>query len=335
MFLMFFKKCKNMLWVFFLTLFIIPISPFAYSDYIIPGGENIGIQINSKGILVVGLYKVGDTYPGREAGLKLGDKIIAINNKNVNNISEMVNEINSTNNRGEILIKYERGSKLFTTSLKLIKNSENIYKTGLYVKDTVNGIGTLTYIDPQSRLFGALGHEIIEKATGQMVEVRSGKIFKSEVLNIARSSRGSPGEKNARFHSSILYGNVFKNTSSGIFGKYNDELPDKKLYKVAEPSEVKTGRASILTVVKDELVEEFDIEIIKINTNDNQRVKNILFNITDAKLLELTGGIVQGMSGSPILQDDMIVGAVTHVVVDDTAKGYGIFIKYMLEEAEN
>lgn len=332
---MFFKKMKNILCVFFLTLIFVPNIVFAYSSHVIPGGENIGIQINSKGIMIVGLYKVNNIYPGREAGLKLGDIIIAVNNQKVSNINELVQEVNKYNDNNEITIRYQRNKREYTTSLKLIKSEDNVYKTGLFVKDTINGIGTLTYIDPNSRFFGALGHEIIEKSSGQKVEIRDGKIFKSNVLGIDKSSRGSPGEKNARFHSHIVYGNVFKNTSSGIFGKYKDELPNKKLYKVAEPNEVELGPAIILTVIEDELVEEFDIEIIKLINNEDQRIKNILFNITDQRLIEQTGGIVQGMSGSPILQNDMIVGAVTHVVIDETSKGYGIFIKYMLEEGEN
>ena len=331
---MFLKKARNILCGLLLTLFILPIKAFAYSDYIIAGGENIGIQINSKGILIVGLYKVGNVYPGREAGLKLGDKILSINNQNVENINQMVEMINNDNDKKSIDIKYKRFDKVYNTKLSLIKTEDEVYKTGLYVKDTINGIGTLTFIDPNTKNFGALGHEIIEKNTGQMIEVKDGKIFKSEVEGITKSSNGSPGEKNAKYYSNITYGNIFENTSSGIFGTYND-IPNKTLYKVGKPDDLKIGKASILTVVKDEQVEEFDINIIKLNKDSSQKVKNILFSITDSKLLETTGGIIQGMSGSPIIQDKMIIGAVTHVIVDDPTKGYGIFITNMLEEAEN
>ncbi|MFA5407388.1 MAG: SpoIVB peptidase [Bacilli bacterium] len=330
---MFLKKARNILCSIILTILILPTTAFAYSDYIIAGGENIGIQINSKGVLIVGLYKIDNTYPGREAGLKLGDKIMAINSVNVDNINQMVEQINKDPDKDAIQISYERYNKTYSTNLKLVKNEENIYKTGLYVKDTINGIGTLTYIDPNTKIFGALGHEIAEKNTGQMIEVKDGKIFKSEVLGITKSTTGVAGEKQAKYYSTIVYGDIRENTNHGIFGLYND-IPDKALYKVAQPSEVKLGKASILTVINDEQVEEFDINIIKIN-NDGQKVKNILFNITDAGLLDATGGVVQGMSGSPIIQDEMIVGAVTHVIVDDPIKGYGIFITYMLEEAEN
>ena len=246
----------------------------------------------------------------------------------------MVEMIDKDNDKKSIDIKYKRFDKVYNTKLSLIKTEDEVYKTGLYVKDTINGIGTLTFIDPDTKNFGALGHEIIEKNTGQMIEVKDGKIFKSEVEGITKSSNGSPGEKNAKYYSNITYGNIFENTSSGIFGTYND-IPNKTLYKVGKPDDIKIGKASILTVVKDEQVEEFDINIIKLNKDSSQKVKNILFSITDSKLLETTGGIIQGMSGSPIIQDKMIIGAVTHVIVDDPTKGYGIFITNMLEEAEN
>ena len=331
---MFLKKARNILCGLLLTLFILPTTAFAYSDYIIAGGENIGIQINSKGIIIVGLYKIDNVYPGREAGLKLGDKILAINNQKVDNINQMIETINKDEDKKSIDIKYKRFDKVYNTKLKLVKTEDGVHKTGLYVKDTINGIGTLTFIDPKTNYFGALGHEIIEKNTGQMIEVKDGKIFKSQVEGIKKSSNGSPGEKNARYFSNITYGNIRENTNHGIFGTYNN-IPNKPLYKVAKPDEIRIGKASILTVVKDEQVEEFEIQIIKLNKNDNQKIKNILFNITDPKLLETTGGIIQGMSGSPIIQDEMIIGAVTHVIVDDPTKGYGIFVTNMLEEAEN
>ncbi len=331
---MFLKKFKNILLVSLMSFIFIPMSILAYSSYVIPGGETIGIQINSKGILIVGLYKVNDRYPGKDAGLKVGDKIISINNKSVSSISEMVNEISRLKNRTSLLIKYERNKTFYETTLNL-QGDDYSYKTGLYVKDSINGIGTLTFIDPETRVFGALGHEIIEKNTNQKMEVKDGKIFKSEITSIDKSTRGSPGEKNARFYSDKVYGNIYENTAVGVFGIYKDEFPKKNLFQVAEPSEVKLGPASIYTVVSDDQVEEFAINIIRLNRETNQKQKNILFEITDATLLDITGGIVQGMSGSPIIQNNKIIGAVTHVIVDDSKKGYGIFIKWMLEEAEN
>jgi stage IV sporulation protein B len=331
---MFLKKFKNIIIASLISLFIIPMSIFAYSPYVIPGGENIGIQINSKGIIIVGLYKVNGRYPGKEAGLKVGDKILAINNSNINSISDMVSKINNSNKRNELIIKYERNNHLYETKLHLDKSNDETYKTGLYVKDSINGIGTLTFIDPNTKIFGALGHEILEKNTGQRVKVKDGTIFKSEIIGIDKSVRGSPGEKNAKFYSNIIYGYVTDNTPSGIFGIYKQGIKAKPLMEVAQPNEVTTGEASIYTVLQNEKVEEFTINILKTN-NSNQKQKNIFFEITDQRLLKKTGGIVQGMSGSPIIQNNKLIGAVTHVIIDDSKKGYGIFITNMLKEAEN
>lgn len=330
---MFFKKIKNnILLTLIFTLLIIPNYTLAYSDYIVAGGENIGIELNSKGVIIVGTYEVNGINPAKEANLRAGDKIIKINNKDVINIEEMLKVIENSNNKSNVKITYLRGNKTNDTSLKLSKSNDNIYKTGLYVKDSISGVGTLTFIDPNTKLFGALGHEIIEKNTGQKLEIKDGKIYSSTVTGITRSDIGKPGEKAARYDSSDIFGNVKENTTSGIFGNYTSTIPDKKLYKVAKEDEVKTGNATIFTVIDGNTIESFAINILRINKNTT---KNILFEITDSRLLKNTGGIVQGMSGSPIIQDNFIVGAVTHVVVDDPTKGYGIFITTMLEEAEN
>lgn len=329
---MFFNKIKKMLITFLLILNIIPINVFAYSDYVIASGKSVGITIKTKGIIVVGLYEVNGISPGHDAGINLGDKIIKIEDEKVNSISEMISKISNYSNKGNIKVTYLRSNKEYNTNLKLILGEDNVYKTGLYVKDTISGIGTLTYIDPGARMYGALGHEIIDKNTSLKVEVKNGKIFKSEVTGITKSTSGNPGSKNAKFYSNVTYGTLNKNTSSGIFGEYKDKM-DGKLYKVAKISEIKTGNAKILTVLKGEEVKEYNIEITKLNRNDSL-IKNILFNIIDDELIEKTGGVVQGMSGSPIIQDDKIIGAVTHVVVDNPTKGYGIFITNMLEEME-
>lgn len=331
---MFFKKIKNNFFLLLLSLFIIPNCVLAYSDYIIAGGENIGIELNSLGVIIVGTYNVNDSNPAKEAGLLTGDKIIKINNEKVDNISSMLNIIQEATDKENILVTYLRGNKENTTQIRLIKSSDNIYKTGLYVKDSITGIGTLTFIDPNTKLFGALGHEIIEKNTGQKLEIKDGKIYSSTVTGVTKSSIGSPGEKNARYDSSEVFGKINENTTNGIFGSYTNEIPNKKLYPVAKENEIEIGKANILTVINDKDIEEFSINILRINKNEDIS-KNILFEVTDKTLLENTGGIVQGMSGSPIIQNDRIIGAVTHVVVDDPTKGYGIFITKMLEEAEN
>ena len=327
---MFLKKIKKT-FIIILTSFIMPISILAYSDYIIAGGENVGIEINSKGIMVVGLYEIDGKYKASEAGIKIGDIITSINNQNISTIDEMTNII--SNSKEKIEIGFIRDNKPDHTTLELTKDENDVYKTGLYVKDQIKGIGTLTFIDPNTKLFGALGHEIIEKSTGKILEVKNGKLYNSKVTNIEPSRDGNPGEKNAVFKETTI-GDIKENTNKGIFGTYEDEIPNKKLYKVAQPSEIKPGEAKILTVLNNEEIKEYKISILKISET-KEKTKNLLFEITDEELLEKTGGIIQGMSGSPIIQGDKIIGAVTHVVVDSPTKGYGIFITNMLEEAEN
>lgn len=323
---MFFKKLKKPLSILLLTI-IMPINILAYSDYIIPGGENIGIEVKTNGVLVVGVYEVDGYSPATESGLKIGDTITKVDNQKISSISEL----GSLLNKSEIPISYLRNDKEYNTTLKLV-NVNGEYKTGLYVKDTVTGVGTLSFIDPNTKLYGALGHEIIESSTGVMLETNNGSIFESSVLNIERSENGNPGSKIADLKLENKKGTIFENTNKGIFGKYTSNLPDKKQYKVAKQSDIKTGEAKIYTVLNGNEIKEYSINILKINKSDT---KNILFEITDDELLNKTGGIIQGMSGSPIIQGEYIIGAVTHVVVDNPTRGYGIFITKMLEEAEN
>ena len=323
---MIFKKIKKTI-IIIVASFIMPISILAYSDYIIAGGENVGIEINCEGVMVVGFYEINNKTQKNE--LKVGDIITSINKQKINNIDDMTKIISESNNKIEI--GYIRNNKQNYTTLELIKDENDVFKTGLYVKDQIKGIGTLTYIDPNTKLFGALGHEIIEKSTGKILEVKDGKLYNSTVTNIEPSSDGNPGEKNAVFKESTI-GNIKENTNKGIFGTYKETLPNKKLYKVAHPDEIKEDKAKILTVLDGENIKEYEINILKVSKADT---KNLLFEITDEELLKTTGGIIQGMSGSPIIQDNNIIGAVTHVVVDSPKKGYGIFITNMLEEAEN
>ncbi len=325
------KKFKQILTL-ILLIISMPCTVLAYSDYIYAGGENIGIEVNSKGVVIIGSYNVGNVSPIQDANLKLGDRIISINDKNINNVDDMVSLINENGSKGNITIGFLRGDKKYTTTLKIIKDNTGIYKTGLYVKDSITGIGTLTFVDPNTKIFGALGHEITLNNTNQLLEVKDGKIFDSKVTSIERSEDGIPGEKNAIYTPDKVNGKVLKNTTKGVFGTYTSDNTNQKLYKVVKPSNIKIGAAKIRTVIQGNKVEEFDINIIKIINNKD--VKNILFEVTDNKLLSATNGIVAGMSGSPIIQDDRIVGAVTHVVVDNPIRGYGVFITNMLEEAE-
>lgn len=332
---LFFKKIKLQFLFLLLALFIIPTTGYAYSKYIVPGGQTIGIEVNSDGILVVGFYKVDEQYIGKDAGFEVGDSILAINDQKVTTIEEMVQVVNQearNNAINSLDVTIERNNKTSDLSLNMVCDTENVCKTGLYVKDEITGIGTLTYIDPNSKIFGALGHEIIEKTTGEKFEIKDGQIFKADVTGTNKSSDGSPGEKNATYDKSTVFGTIFSNQTAGIFGLYDDSFPTTETLEVATSDAIKTGKATIKTVISGQKVEEYEINILKIDKDSD--TKNILFEITDQNLLDKTGGVVQGMSGSPIIQNNKIIGAVTHVIVSDTKKGYGIFITTMLEEGD-
>lgn len=312
------KKALIML----LLLIIMPLNIQAYSSYIYAGGETVGIKVNSANLLVVGTYNINKKIP-----LQVGDIIEKVDNKLIKSSSEFLSAIKG---KSVVNIDYIRGNKKYNADLNIVLEN-GIYKSGLYIKDSITGIGTLSFIDPQTKLFGALGHEIIEKTTGKLFYSNSGSIFESTITGITSSLRGIPGSKNAKYYINKTLGQIYKNTNKGIFGKYENDINNKKLYKVADFNEIKVGNAKLLTVLEGNKIEEFDIKINKISKGT---VKNILFEITDNELINKTGGIVQGMSGSPIIQDDKIIGAVTHVIIDDPIKGYGIYIGSMLEEAE-
>ena len=323
------KNLKTKVLVFALLILIIPFQVYAYSDYIIAGGENVGIKINSNYVMVVGSYDIGTD---QNKTLVPGDKILRINGYKVSSINEMLNVISKTIKNSSVSVDYLRGAEENTTTLKLVLDENGVYKTGLYVRDSISGVGTLTYIDPNTKLYGALGHEIIEKNTSQKLDIKDGQIYQSNVISIVPSRSNSPGEKNSNYNQDNVYGTINENTYAGIFGDYTATIPDKKLYKVATINDIKLDKAQMLTVIDGDKVESFDISIIKLNNGYDS--KNILFQIADKRLLDKTGGIVQGMSGSPIVQGDYIIGAVTHVVVNEPTKGYGILITNMLEEAE-
>lgn len=315
----------------FLCLFALsPLNAIAYSNEVILGGKTIGIDIKAEGIMVIGFYKVEGSLP--KTSLKEGDIILKIGNEEVNSINELTKAIeNNMDDKNTVEITYKRDKKEKTTTLKLVKQ-DGMYKTGLYVKDSITGIGTLTFIDPESNIYGALGHEITESNTSKIIEVRTGTIFKNSISSITESIDGKPGSKNAKFYYSKNYGDITKNTKYGIYGTYKDDYNNLEKISIANKDEVKIGKAEIYTVIDGENIEKFDIEITKINENSD--IKNITFDIIDEKLINSTGGVVQGMSGSPIVQNGKLVGAVTHVITDNVKSGYGLFIITMLEESE-
>ena len=310
-----------------LIMFLFPLNIYAYSNKIIVSGETIGMEIHSKGVYVVGFYKVDNKYIAKDAGFKIGDMIVEVNNTKITSIDDLNNHII---NPGNYTFKVLRNNNYLDININLEK-SDNLIKSGLYVKDQVNGIGTLSYIDPETRIFGSLGHEIIESNSSTKFILDSGNIYKAEVKNITKSDQGIAGSKNAVIDHEEVIGEINSNEINGVYGKYEKELDESKIMEIASKEEIKQGEAYIRTVIEKDKIEDFKINIISIEDN---LTKNILFEITDQRLLTKTGGIVQGMSGSPIIQNNKIIGVVNYVIVNDVYKGYGIFITTMLEEGD-
>ena len=319
---------KNKLFQFLLILFLIPLNIYAIPKKVIVGGETIGIEVYSDGIYVVGFYEVNNKMIGKDAGFKVGDIIKEINNVKINNISDINNLIKESNTYD---FKIIRNYKEKDISFKL-EEKNNIIKTGLYVKNKIDGIGTLSYINPETKTFASLGHEILESNSMSKFIINSGNIYKAEVTNIKKSEERIPGEKQANINFAETIGTIYKNEINGIYGKYNGKINENNTIDVGKKEEIKQGEAIIRTVVNNETKEDFSINILTVDENDP--VKNILFEITDSKLLDKTNGIIQGMSGSPIIQNNKIIGVVNYVVLDNPKRGYGIFIENMLQEEE-
>lgn len=310
-------------------IFLFPINVLAYSSSVYLGGENIGIAIKCKGILVVGFYQINGTLNNSE--LIAGDYITKVEDIPVSSVEELINAIDTQVHDNVINLTFQRNNLEKSTSLHL-EYQNGIYKTGLYVKDSLLGVGTLTYIDPNTKVYGALGHEILESSTKKRIEVKTGSIFKSIVTSIDRSSDGAPGSKNAKFYKITSYGTINTNISSGIYGTYGGEINKKELIPVGKIEDVTIGPATIYTVTSGDDIASYQINILRVDKSST--IKNYYFEVIDPTLLKITGGIIQGMSGSPIVQNNKLIGAVTHVAIDDVAKGYGINIETMLNAGD-
>lgn len=309
---------------------------------VIPSGESIGVKIESKGILVVGLSTIIDisgkkVSPAVDSGFAVGDKILKINGENIENERDVIEIINDEENKGKKLkVLIERKGKLLELTIKPAQSNEDkLYKMGLWVRDNIAGVGTMTFYDPYTREFGALGHGITDIDSGVLIDIDKGSILKSKVISIQQAKKAAPGEIVGLFTDSRgAYGTIKKNTAFGIYGVLEKNMMDRKApaIPIALSTQVKEGPAKILTTIEDNKIEEFNIEIQKIFRQNSANSKSMIIKITDERLIEKTGGIVQGMSGSPIIQNGMLVGAVTHVLINDPLRGYGIFAEWMLKE---
>lgn len=326
MMVMIMKKVIH-IFIYFLLL-LCPFGVFAYSEYIIPGGDTLGIEVSSRGVMIVGFYKINGELINQE--FQIGDRILTVAQE----------EVKDTNSLVRLIDKHMENSRVSVTVLRDNKEIERVmelslyngtYRTGLYVKANVLGIGTLSYVDPETKVYGVLGHSLNISNTNKQIEVRSGLSYEAEVTSFTRSVDGTPGSKNANINKNETFGTIEKNSSYGVFGKVQD-IQERNLMKVGGIDEVETGQAFIHTTNVDNVIKDYEIKILEVNEDNKE--KNIYFEVVDEELLAMSGGIVQGMSGSPILQNDKIIGAVTRVLVDDVNKGYGISIVTMLLEGD-
>ncbi len=310
---------------------------------LIPGGQSVGVKMDVSGVLVVGLEEIVGidgkrVNPGILSGVQIGDTIIAINDREVYRADEVQQIINDI--KGPVTLKIKRNDEILKIDIvPILSETDGMYRLGIWVKDKTAGIGTLTYYDPSNGLFGALGHGIVDPATRKILPVDSGLLLESKVKEIEEGEDGEPGEvKGIFYHADEPLGSLEYNCEFGIFGEAYQHI-DNPLYGkplvVGTREQVELGKAYILTTLKNNEIKRYDIEIESIYEQSEPTDKSMVIKVTDERLLDECGGIVQGMSGSPIIQNDRIIGAVTHVFVNDAQRGYGLFIEWMLEQEKN
>ena len=306
---------------------------------VIPVGEIVGVKLYTSGVLVVGTSSIdsidGKKYkPFENTGIKEGDSIIAINEKIINSTEELINEINKSNGE-KIGVTYISNDQEQKCEITPVKDREEKYRIGLWVRDSAAGVGTVTFYNQQNNIFVALGHAITDIDTGNIIKTASGEIDDVNIVSIVKGLKEEPGKIQGTIKNNKIIGSIYKNTKYGIYGIVknidNLSIDYSKKMKVATRQEIQTGEANILCGI-DGQIKEYKVEIQKIYLNNNYDNKCMILKVTDNELIEKTGGIVQGMSGSPIIQNGKFIGAITHVFINDPTIGYGIFADKMVKE---
>lgn len=308
---------------------------------IYPGGNPIGVRVNSEGVLIVGYSDVEidnkkEDSPGKVSGLEIGDIILKINGEEMENSLDLLKTIKDSN-KENVEVNILRNGKSLTKTVHLRKENNKDYKIGLWIRDSTAGVGTMTFYDSNTNKFGALGHPITDSDTNEPFLIKKGDVLESSIISIRKGEKGLPGELKGIFlNENKPTGTIEKNTQSGIFGEIkNDKILNDKVkpLKVGFRDEIVIGKAQIITTIDENGPQEFDVEIEKILNQATPNSKSMVVKITDPRLLQKTGGIVQGMSGSPIIQNNKIIGAITHVLINKPDTGYGIYIEWMLQDA--
>lgn len=312
---------------------------------VIPCGQPFGIKMLTEGIMVVRLSDINgkdNSCPAKEAGIHVGDIIISVGGKKITSNEDLSKVISaSEGNAVEVVLKRSasenENSPDKELTLKLTPeycNNEKCYKTGMWVRDSSAGIGTITFYNPLTGSFGGLGHPVCDSDTGELLPLLSGEICNVSITGYKKGSDGSPGELHGRFLSGNQLGILSQNTNSGVFGTIDESPSKNEEIEIADNNEIKTGKAEILTTIKGSQPKKYSINIEQINPDDPD-LKNLVIRVTDKTLLEETGGILQGMSGSPIIQNGKLIGAVTHVFVNNSSMGYGIFADTMYSQSQS
>ena len=309
----------------------------AVSRRVVPLGRAVGIKLFSDGVLVVGLSAIetdqGSKSPGKDCGLKLGDVITHVDGDQVDTIQQ-VQTLVARHKDQPLTIQAMRGEKQMQLTAAPVANRQGTYQLGVWLRDSMAGIGTMTFWDPDTGVFAALGHGINDVDTAALMPLESGGIMAATVSGVERGRVGAPGELHGDLDLTADLGSLYANTSQGVFGRTAQPLSDRaETVEVARADQVRTGPATILSNIRGDQVEEFQVEITHVSRSGDG-TRNLMLEVTDPKLLSATGGIVQGMSGSPILQDGRLAGAVTHVLIDDPTRGYGIFAENMCRAAD-
>jgi stage IV sporulation protein B len=304
---------------------------------VIPGGQPIGIKLTTNGVLVVGLSDIegknGEKLsPAGEAGIQIGDSIIKINGTTIKDSKDLIDKVNKDGKINIILLRKNKSIEKTVTPLK--SEVDGNYKLGIWVRDSTAGVGTLTFYDKTSGKFAALGHPITDVDTGTLLTVKDGSLINSTIISVKKGIKGDPGEIRGIFiNEENPIGNIKENTMCGIYGdkfKIGKSKVNKPI-EVAFKDEIKEGDAKILTTINGEEPKYYNIKIEKLFSQDAPGPKSMVIKVTDPELLKKTGGIVQGMSGSPIIQNNRIVGAVTHVLINNPDTGYGVYVEWMLK----
>ncbi len=309
----------------------------AFADgALIPVGETVGIQIKTQGVLVAAVSEVqteqGTVYPARDAGVRTGDMIMAVDGHAVGGAADVLDAVERSGG-APAQVTVRRDGREQSLTVTPARESGGGLRLGLWLRDGVAGIGTVTYIDPDTGAFGALGHGVNDMDTGVLLPVADGDVCRARIVDVKRGAAGAPGELAGSFDAGDVVGCINTNTCCGIFGSITGDMgPLRQAMPVGEPEEVQKGPATVLACVDGQDIREYDVEISRTGLTAGSG-RDLMVRVTDPELLGRTGGIVQGMSGSPILQNGKLVGAVTHVLVNDPTRGYGIFIRTMLDAA--